>query len=165
MLNKLILPLLLSFLLSAPVVAETESLPKPTALPIEVTAQQLDADQEQRQATFTGEVVAKQGDIILYCNKLIVYSLPDEDQVDRLEAFGQVRVVQLDRTATADRAVYRQLQGTLVLYGNAEVHQGQNKIAGNEITVYLQENRSVVKAGDSGRVKAVLFPQQKQDQE
>lgn len=164
--NRMALLLLITILWCASsFAAESEQLPKPSALPIEVTAQQLDADQGQRQATFSGEVVAKQGDITLYCDKLVVYSLPEQDQVDRLEAFGQVRVIQLDRTATADRAVYRQLQGTLVLYGNAEVHQAQNKVTGDEITVYLQENRSVVKGGDRGRVKAVLFPQQKQGQE
>lgn len=142
--------------------ASTQSLPQPSALPIEVTAQQLEADQVNRLAVFSGEVVAKQGDITLYSDKLVVYSLPDVDQVDRLEASGQVRVIQLDRTATADRAVYRQQQETLVLYGNAEVHQGQNRVTGDEITVYLQENRSVVKGGDSGRVKAVLFPRKTQ---
>lgn len=164
--KRLVLLLLLSVMFCATSVAvDSEPLPKPSALPIEVTAQQLDADQGQRQATFSGEVVAKQGDMTLYCDKLVVYSLPDQEQVDRLEAFGQVRVVQLDRTATADRAVYRQLQGTLVLYGNAEVNQEQNKVAGDEITVYLRENRSVVKGGKSGRVKAVLFPKQKQKQE
>ena len=145
--------------------AQKDQFPQPSALPIEVTAQQLEADQEQRQAIFSGEVIAKQGDITLYCDKLVVYSLEEQDQVDRLEAFGNVRVIQLDRTATADRAIYRQQQGTLMLYGNAEVYQGQNKVTGNEITVYLQENRSVVKSGESGRVKAVLFPQEKQGQE
>lgn len=164
--NRLALLLLFSILLSASgAVAAPERLPDPSSLPIEVTAQQLDADQGQRRATFSGEVVAKQGDITLYCDKLVVYSLPDQEQVDRLEAFGHVRVIQLDRTATADRAVYRQLQGTLVLYGNAEVHQEQNTVAGEEITVYLRDNRSVVKGGDGGRVKAVLFPKQKQGQE
>jgi lipopolysaccharide export system protein LptA len=164
--NRLVLLLLLGLMLCATgAVAESDQLPKPSSLPIEVTAQQLDADQGQRQATFSGEVVAKQGDITLYCDKLVVYSLPDQDQVDRLEAFGNVRVIQLDRTATADRAVYRQLQGTLTLYGNAEVIQDKNKVAGDEITVYLQENRSVVKGGDNGRVKATLFPKQKQGQE
>lgn len=146
-------------------VAGQEQMQRPAALPIEVTAQQLEAFQEKRQAVFTGEVVAKQGDITLYCNKLVVFSLLEQDQVDRLEAEGNVRVVQLDRTATADRAVYRQQQGTLVLYGHAKVHQGQNQVAGNEITVYLLENRSVVKSGENKRVKAVLFPNKKQGQE
>lgn len=163
--NKLLLfPLLLFCATTA--FAEKEQLPKPASLPIEVTAQQLEADQLQQQATFSGEVVAKQGDITLYSDKLVVYSLPDQNQVDRLEAFGHVRVVQLDRIATADRAVYRQQQNTLVLYGNAQVHQGQNQVAGNEITVFLKENRSIVKSGsDGGRVKAILFPRQKQETE
>jgi len=160
---KTLLPLLALVLFVASAVI-AESLPQPAALPIEVTAQQLAADQGQGQATFSGEVVATQGDITLYCDKLTVFSLPEGDQVDRLEAFGNVRVVQLDRIATADRAVYRQRQGTLALYGNAAVHQGQNRVAGEEIIVYLQENRSVVKSGDGGRVKALLFPQQ-QEQE
>jgi lipopolysaccharide export system protein LptA len=163
--QKITLLLLVLLLPAINLLAASEQLPQPSSLPIEVTAEQLEADQNQRQATFIGGVVAKQGDITLYCEKLVVYSLPDQDQVDRLEAFDNVRVVQLDRTATADRAVYRQLQGTLVLYGNAKVHQGQNQVIGDEITVYLNENRSVVKSDGSGRVRAVLFPEQKQGQE
>jgi len=150
-------------LLTAPVLAADE-LPQPSSLPIEVTAKQLEADQLQRTAVFSGDVVAKQGDITLYSDQLVIYSLPDEDQVDRLEAIGQVRVVQLDRVATAERAIYRQQQETLELYGQAEVQQGQNRVSGDEIVVYLGENRSVVKS-DGGRVKAVLFPQQKQGQQ
>ncbi|MDH3394247.1 MAG: hypothetical protein OEL66_09570, partial [Desulfobulbaceae bacterium] len=69
----------------------------------------------------------------------------------------------LDRTATADRAIYRQQVGTMELIGNATVHQGQNKVTGDEITVYLQEDRSVVKSHDNGRVRAILFPKQKKD--
>ena len=163
--KRQVLPNLLGFLLLVSGAGFAEQLPKPAALPIEVTAQQLEADQGQRQATFSGDVVAKQGDITLYSDKLSVFSLPDQDQADRLEAFGNVRVVQQDRTATADRAVYQQSQGTLTLFGNAEVHQGQNRVAGEEIIVYLQENRSIVKSGGSSRVKALLFPQLKQDQE
>ncbi|NOY13107.1 MAG: lipopolysaccharide transport periplasmic protein LptA [Deltaproteobacteria bacterium] len=164
--NRPVQLLLLGLLLYASAaVAQSAALPQPAALPIEVTAQQLEADQQQRQAIFSGKVVAKQGDITLYCDRLVVYSLPKQDQVDRLEASGNVRVIQLDRTATADRAVYRQRQGTLVLYGHAKVHQGQNLVSGDEITVYLRENRSVVKSGDGRRVKAVLFPAKPQGQE
>lgn len=165
--NRLVLLMVgVSWFCATTVLAANGQLPKPAALPIEVTAQQLEADQQQRQAIFSGEVVAKQGDITLYSDKLIVYSLPEQDQVERLEAFGHVRVVQQDRTATADRAIYRQLEDTLVLYGHAQVHQGQNQVQGDEITVYLKENRSIVKSGATGeRVKAVLFPKQKPGQQ
>ena len=141
--------------------AAEKELPKPSDLPVEVTALHLEALQEQRKAIFTGEVVAKQGDMSLYCDKLVVYSLPDQDQVDRLEAFGRVRVVQGDRTATADQAIYRHQQGTLELRGNAQVHQAQNQVSGEEIMVYLQEDRSVVKSGEDGRVRAILYPEKK----
>lgn len=142
-----------------------ESLPQASNLPVEVTAQHLEARKQERQAIFTGDVVAKQGDLTLYCDTLTVFSLPEGEQIDRMEAAGHVRVVQLDRIATADLAIYRQQAGTLQLIGNANVHQGQNQVSGDEIIVYLQEDRSVVKSKETGRVRAVLFPEQKKDQQ
>lgn len=163
--NRSILVLLAVLLfLAVAAHAEQDELPQPSELPIEVSAQRLEALRDQRQAIFTGDVIAKQGDLTLYCEKLVVYSLPEEDKVDRLEASGGVRVVQLDRTATAERAVYRRADSTLVLMGNAQVHQGQNQVSGDEITVFLLENRSLVKSHDSGRVRAVLFPEQKKQE-
>ena len=142
-----------------------DKLPQTTNLPVEVTARHLEALKLQRQVVFTGEVVARQGDITLYSDQLTIFSLPEADQVERMEAVGNVRVVQLDRTATADQAIYRQQVGTLVLIGNATVHQGQNQVAGDEITLYLQEDRSVVKSNETGRVRAVLFPEQTKDKQ
>ncbi len=165
MINKLILLLVTGLLFVPYTFAESERLPKPSNLPIEVTAKQLEAHRQQRQAVFSGEVVAKQGDMTLYCDRLVVYSLPDQDEVERLEAIGNVRVVQIDRTATAQRAIYYQLVGKLVLFGDAKVHQGPNLVSGEEITVFIREERSLVKSGDSGRVKAVLFPEKKQDKQ
>lgn len=132
------------------------------SLPIEVTAQQLEALEKSGEAVFTGEVVARQGDLTLYCDKLVIYRHDDGEKIDRLEASGNVRVVQLDRTASADRVIYREAEATLRLIGNASVQQGQNQVGGAEIILYLKENRSLVKSGDGDRVRAVLFPQPKE---
>lgn len=129
--------------------------------PIEVTAQQLEVLQLQRQSIFTGEVVARQGDMTLYAEKLLVIFQQEHDEVERLEAIGGVRVVQLDRIATAEKAIFYQLEGRLVLNGNAEVTQGENKIAGDRITLYLKENRSLVESSESGRVRAIIVPEKK----
>lgn len=128
--------------------------------PIEITARQLEALQGQRRTVFTGDVVAKQGDITLYAEKLVILFQDDQNRVEEMVATGQVRVVQLDRVATAEQAVYKQAEGTLVLKGQAEIVQGENRIAGDEIVLYLAENRSVVKSSDSGRVRAVITPEQ-----
>lgn len=131
--------------------------------PIEITAQKLEVLQLERESTFTGDVVAVQGEMTLYADKLIIYLLAAEDQVDRLEATGNVRFVQLDRLATADRAVFYQQQEVLVLTGNAVVTQGKNTVSGDEITLFIQENRTQVKGSKTNRVKAVIVPEQKKE--
>lgn len=129
--------------------------------PIEITAQQLEVLEQQRQSIFTGDVVARQGDMTLYADKLIVFLLKDQDQIERLEAIGGVRVLQLGRIATADKAVFHHGEDVLVLVGNAEVIQGENKVSGDEITLYMQENRTLIKSSKKTRVKAVIVPEKK----
>ncbi len=133
--------------------------------PIEITAQQLEVLQQQRQSVFTGDVVAKQGEMTLYADELIVFLQKDQDQVERLEAIGGVRVLQLDRIATGEKAVFYQMEERLVLSGNAEVTQGLNKISGDEIILYMQENRTLIKSSDKKRVKAVIVPEKKQEKQ
>jgi len=133
--------------------------------PIEITSQQLEVLQQQRQSIFSGDVVAKQGDMTLYSQQLTVFLQPDIDQFERLEATGSIRVVQLDRIATATKATYYQVGERLVLSGNANVVQGSNQISGEEITLYLQENRSVIKSSENGRVKAIIIPEQVQEKQ
>ncbi|MDX2494199.1 MAG: lipopolysaccharide transport periplasmic protein LptA [Desulfuromusa sp.] len=133
--------------------------------PIEITSQKLEVLQQQRQSIFTGDVVAKQGDMTLFAEKLIVFLHQDQDQVERLEAIGGVRVLQLDRIATAEKAVFYQLEEKLVLSGNAEVTQGKNEISGDEITLYLKENRTLITSSENNRVKAVIIPEKKQEKQ
>ncbi len=127
--------------------------------PIEITSQQLEVLQQQRQSIFTGGVVAKQGDMILFSEKLTVVFQKDQNQVERLEAVGGVRVLQLDRIATAEKAVFYQKEESLVLSGNAEVTQGKNTVSGDEITLFLQENRTLIKSSEKKRVRAVIIPE------
>ena len=163
--GRLVLLILLSTLYYSTLVAfANEPIPKSNRnQPIEITAQRLELLQEQRQSIFTGDVVAKQGEMTLYTEKLIVFFQKKQDQVERLEALGGVRVIQLDRIATAEKAIFQQEEETLVLIGNAKVKQGRNQIIGDEITLYLKENRSLVKSSKKGRVKAIIVPEKKSE--
>ncbi len=131
--------------------------------PVEITAQKLEVLQAKRQSIFTGKVVAVQGGMTLDTDKLIVYLQTDQDQIDRLEAIGNVRFVQLDRVATADHAVFQQAEEVLVLTGNAVVTQGKNMISGDKITLFLRENRTLINSSEKNRVKAIIVPEKKQD--
>ncbi len=131
--------------------------------PIEITAQQLEVLQLQRQSVFTGDVVAQQGDMTLYAEKLIIYLQENQDEVDRLEAMGAVRFVQLGRVATAEKAIFYQKDEVLVLTGNAVVIEGKNKISGDEMTLFMKEDRILIKGSEKTRVKAVVVPEEKKE--
>ena len=50
----------------------------------------------------------------------------------------------------------------MTLIGNAEIHQGGNMVAGEKIELFVREDRSLVKSGKDGRVRAVFLPEQEQ---
>ena len=131
--------------------------------PIEITAQHLEVLEQQRRSIFTGDVVAIQGDMTLSADQLIISLQESQDQIDRLEAIGSVRVVQLDRVATADKAVFKQAEEVLILTGHAMVSQGGNTVSGDEITLFMQENRTEIKGSEKNRVKAVIVPEKKKE--
>jgi lipopolysaccharide export system protein LptA len=130
--------------------------------PIDITAERLEVDEPGGTAVFTGQVVVTRGEMTVYAEKLILYREPDAQQIERIEASGGVRVVQLDRVGTAQQASFYQQEEKLVLSGDARIQQGQNLVSGEEIVVFLKENRSLVKSGEDGRVRAVFFPEQEQ---
>lgn len=154
----------LLLLLALPVLAEQVAPVFDATQPIEISSQRLEAWQDERKSVFTGAVVAKQGDMTLQADSLTVLFAAQQNQVEQLDAVGDVRLHQLERTATADRAVYQRQAGTLVLTGDAVVEQGGNRIAGEEITLFVEENRSLVKGSKQQRVKAFIVPNQVQEE-
>jgi lipopolysaccharide export system protein LptA len=126
--------------------------------PIRITSDRLETDQSARKMEFVGNVVARQGDLTIYARKLDMFYGPDNHEIERVEAHGDVRVVQGDRVATGQQGVFFRKEGKIVLTGSPRVHQGQDYVEGDEITVFLNEERSIVKGGGGSRVNAVFTP-------
>lgn len=126
--------------------------------PITIKSNELYSDSKTRTAVFTGKVVAKQQDVTIFADKLVVYYAEQGGQVEKVEATGNVRIVQLNRIATAGRAVYNNNDGKIILYDSPRVQQGKNIVSGKEITYFIGEDKSVVTGGPGTRVEAVIFP-------
>lgn len=126
-------------------------------LPITIKSNELKADNKGKTAIFTGKVIAKQGDVSLYADKIIISYADKKTDVEKIEAFGNVRIVQLNNTGIAAHAIYESREGRIVLTGNPKVMQGSNIITGNTITYYVDDDRSVVSGGD-GRVVTTINP-------
>jgi len=129
-------------------------------LPITVKSNEMTADNKGKTAIFSGKVVAKQGDIIIFSDKLVVSYADKAGEVEKVEAFGNVRIVQQNRTGFADQAVYDSRNGRIILTGTPRVVQGSDSISGKVITYYVDDEKSEVSSGGDpkARVEAVINP-------
>jgi lipopolysaccharide export system protein LptA len=133
--------------------------------PIDITSDTVEGDQKQNTVTFKGNVVAKQEDMTLYANTLIIIYDPDTKKLKEIIAIGNVKVIQLDRRATGQKATFDQDENKVVLDGDAVVREGANVIRGERITFYVEEERSVVEPGKGGRVSTSITPPPKEEGE
>jgi lipopolysaccharide export system protein LptA len=133
---------------------------KRPAQPIQVKSDELYTDTAKKTATFVGRVAAKQGDITIYADRLVVYSSGKDQDLSSVEAFGTVKVVQGDRLALAGHAVYDTKAGTIVLDQDPKVFQGDDVVSGTVITYHVDDQKSVVSGGGSRRVEAVIHPKE-----
>lgn len=129
--------------------------------PIQIKSNELATDSARRTATFTGKVSARQGDVTIYCDRLVIYYSDKEKEVDKVEAFGNVRIVQGNRLGQAGHAVYENKAGKIILDEKPKVYQGEDLVTGKVITYYLDTQRSEVLGGPGERVDAVIHPKGK----
>jgi len=137
--------------------------------PIVITSDTLEYDYKTNVVVYRGDVIAVQGETKVRSDTLTVTLAAQKDsdppdpekkgdqRLQEVIAVGKVRIDNGTRWATGGRAVFEQATRTLVLTENPVLHDGQNEVSGDLVTLYLDENRSVVEGGRR-RVKATVFP-------
>src|SRR3990172_8349244 len=125
--------------------------------PINITSNRMDANKKEQLVIFTGNVAAEQKDMTIYSDELKIY-YTEGDDVREIIAIGNVKITQPNRIATGEKAVYTKADGKVVLTGNPQAKQGNDTVKGDRITVFLNDNKSIVESDGTSRVKAVIFP-------
>ena len=145
--------------------------------PIHIRSRDLEFRYNDKRVIYRGDVVVTQGDTILKSDTLTVtYEEPatekdpaspkpeqtsaekgvakpkstttsSQQQLKEIVAEGNVDITSGDRHATAKKAVFTQAAQTVVLSGNAVLQEGENRVVGEKVTVYLDEKRTVVDGG------------------
>jgi lipopolysaccharide export system protein LptA len=123
--------------------------------PIDISADALDLDYKKNTVDFRGHVHAAQADAQLTSETLKVIYGKDFHEVKQMFADGDVRMSQGTRWATGDHAVLDQSMHTVVLTGSPVVHDGEDQVTGNRITVHLDTGKSEVEGA-----RAVFFPKE-----
>lgn len=111
-----------------------------------ITSERLEFDYKEFVVAFDENVHVTDPQFTLTSDRLLVF-LEGTNQIKRIVAIGHVDVVQVDRHATCDKAVYERGSGQVVMTGNPVMSRGSDRVAGREITIWLNDERVVVQGG------------------
>ena len=157
-----------NILIAIALVAAVVSNPAPSQAaddqPISVEANQMSSTEETNTVLFSGDVYVEQGDLEIHTDKMTVYYTDDladsknkqgkaTQKIEKLICDGNVKLTQKDWLGTSDKMVYYADKRQVVLSGNAQAWQDQNKVAGEKIIYYMDEGRSEVVGGTTVTVK------------
>jgi lipopolysaccharide export system protein LptA len=149
--------------------------------PIKINSATLEVRDKDKMATFSGDVHLVQGDTTMRSKTLVVFydddaSAPNagkppagaaqgapqqSQQIKRVEAKGNVIVMQKDQTATGDLGVFDMRANTVTMLGNVVISRGPNVVKGDTLTVNMNTGDSLVtcgKAQEKCRVQGLFQP-------
>ena len=158
---NIIAVILISFSLSTLCLAAEEKKSadvKGVKAPIDITSDSLVATSEK--IVFIGNVHAVYGEMTVDADKIELTYDPESEKEDKKDniksmvAKGNVRLVEKQRKAWADKMVYKGKTGMITLTGNPKIKQGDNIIAGDLIKMFVNDERVLIE----GSVKAVINP-------
>ena len=129
-----------------------------TSLPVEVTADQLQVDQNTGRATFSGNVLIGQGEMRLSAAEVVVVYATEEEggqgKIAQLLASGGVTMVSGDEAAEAQAADYTIDTGIVIMTGGVILTQGPNALSSEKLVINLKTGTGTM----DGRVKSILQP-------
>lgn len=125
-----------------------------TTQPVQVTADQLAVNNADGTAVFSGNVLVTQGEMKLAAGEVKVTYGTEQNDIESLVASGGVTVTNLGDAAEAREAVYTIDSGVIVLSGDVLLTQGPSAMAGQKLTINLQDGTGVME----GRVTTTFQP-------
>jgi len=126
--------------------------------PLEVISDWTEADRQKGTITFGGKVVAKQKDMVLYADRVVNYFDMESRKLVRAIAVGNVKLNQADKFVTCEKAELIQAERKIILTGNPIMWQGENRVSGERIIIYLNQSQAEVFGGKTGKAKVKIAP-------
>lgn len=124
--------------------------------PIQIEADKMTAVDKSQTVTFSGNVDARQGDVRIRSDEMIVFYLEDDakddsekktksaQQVEKIVCTGNVEITSAEWLGTSETMHYFSKKNLVQLIGNAKAYQGQNMVQGERIDYHLDTGQSEV---------------------
>jgi len=129
--------------------------------PIDIVSDTMEGFDKENYVIFKGNVIAKQDGLYIYSDTMEAFMSADTNEIERANAKGNVKIIEQNRTATCKEAFFDNLKGEILLKGNAVVTSGQDKVEGDVVTYYVNEDLAVVDGNKSKKAKVTIYPKQK----
>ena len=110
--------------------------------PLAVESERAQWELAEQRVRFEGAVVATRGTLELRCDVLEV-RYRDPEHLENAIATGNVRVVDGERKASGAKAELTVSTGELVLTGSPMIEEGANTMRGEQIVLFLDDDRLV----------------------
>jgi lipopolysaccharide export system protein LptA len=135
--------------------------------PIQIEADQLDVQDKDRTAVFSGNVNVRQKDTVMKTQRLRVFyegkaadgiaqaSTQGNQQIRRFEAEGRVLIVQKDQTVTGEKGWFDMKSQTAQISGNVVLTQDKSVARGDRLSIDLRTGQYRL---DGSRVQLILEP-------
>jgi lipopolysaccharide export system protein LptA len=94
--------------------------------------------------------VARQEDLYIFSDMVEAHMSEASNEIEKAHAKGNVKLVKKERTATCNEAIFDNKKGEIILKGNVVVYSGQDKLTGDVVTYYVNEDRVVVEGEKQG---------------
>ena len=139
--------------------------------PVDVTADRLEAMNQNCSAVWSGSAEAVQDQSRLRANTITLYNqiiggkAGNCGVLERMEAVGEVFYVTPQQTVRGDSAVYTSSNDILVMSGQVIVAQGDNVLRGDRLSIVVKTGQATMETGSKGRgkpgrVRGVFYPNQ-----
>ncbi len=133
--------------------------------PIQIEADELVVQDQDKTAVFRGNVKLVQGPTTLLARSITVYysgrASGATQKISKVEARGPIKVTSQDQTARGDKATFLMNSQILTLVGRVILTKGGNELRGDKLTVNLKTGESRIEAPKTergGRVRGVFLP-------
>ncbi len=126
--------------------------------PVDIVSDTMEGFDKEKYVLFKGSVIAKQEDLYIFADAIEAYMSEDTNEIEKAVARGNVKIVKQERTATCREALFENAKGEITLKGDVIVYQGQDKLSGDIIIYYVNQDRVVVQAEKDKRARITVQP-------
>jgi lipopolysaccharide export system protein LptA len=158
--------------------------------PVSIASDKLEVDNKLQSANFLGNVVVLQDNVMLNADMVTIHYKKDDKkpaqassddtenkqgnglsaitggsgQIRSIVAAGHVVMIQEEKRATCEQAIFDQENGLVTLTGDPTLFSGTDMLGGDKIVVHIHDQRVEVIGARNNRVRASVLPKNMKNQ-